>query len=450
MEPFEGKMNETSSSASVSTKQERIAKLAKEAPDMAFTTLAHHVDLAWLREAYERTRKDGATGVDGVTAAEYATKLEENLQSLLDRAKSGTYRAPPVRRVHIPKGDGKQTRPIGIPTFEDKVLQRAIVMLLEPLYEQDFKDFSYGFRPGRSAHQALQALHTGIMQMRGGWVLEVDIAKFFDTVDHERLREILSRRVRDGVVLRLIGKWLNAGVLEGLVLSHPEDGTPQGGVVSPMLANLFLHDVVDEWFVRDVQPQLSSCSLLVRYADDMVFAFEHEEDARRVLDVLEKRFEKYGLKLHPEKTRLVKFTRPPRSPQYDDQDGSGTFDFLGFTHHWGRSLAGNNVVKQKTAKDRLSRSLHRVTDWCRRYRHQTLKSQQQTLGRKLRGHYAYYGITGNFPALRALYGEVKRIWRKWLSRRSNDGYVSWAKMDALLKRHPLPLPRIVHQYRYAT
>lgn len=437
-------MTEKSDSETVSTKQERIAKLAREAPDMALTSLSYHMDLAWMREAHAHTRKDGATGVDGVTANEFAAKLEDNLRSLLDRAKSGDrYRAPPVWRVHIPKGDGSQTRPIGIPTFEDKVLQRAVVMLLEPLYEQDFKDFSYGFRPKRSAHQALKALHDGIMEMRGGWVLEVDIEKFFDSVDHAHMREILSRRVRDGVVLRLIGKWLNAGVLEGLVLSHPVEGTPQGGVISPMLANIFLHDVVDEWFVREVQPRLSRRSLLIRYADDMVFVFEQEHDARRVLDVLAKRFAKYGLTLHPEKTRLVKFTRPPRQP-HGDEGQRETFDFLGFTHHWTRSRAGNNVVRQKTAKDRFSRALRRVSEWCRRSRHQPVKTQQKTLGRKLRGHYAYFGITGNYPALDALYQETKRIWRKWLGRRSNDGYITWEKMTGLLKRLPLPLPRIVH------
>jgi group II intron reverse transcriptase/maturase len=444
MEPQEGTMTETLRSASISTKQERIAKLAREAPDMALTSLSYLMDLAWMREAYARTRKGGATGIDGVTAAEYATKLEDNLLSLLDRAKSGDrYRSPPVRRVHIPKGDGSQTRPIGIPTVEDKVLQRAVVMLLEPLYEQDFKDFSYGFRPGRSQHQALQALHQGIMGMRGGWILEVDIKKFFDSVDHGHLREILRRRVRDGVVLRLIGKWLNAGVLEGLVLSYPEEGTPQGGVISPILANIFLHDVVDDWFVCDVQPRLQGRSLLVRYADDMVFAFEQERDARRVLEVLAERFGKYGLTLHPEKTRLVKFTRPPRPPT--DGDDRGTFDFLGFTHHWTRSRAGNNVVRQKTAKDRFSRTLRRVSDWCRSNRHRPLKEQQEALGQKLSGNYRYFGITGNYPALRALYQETKRIWRKWLSRRSNDGYIAWARMDALLKQLPLPLPRVVHR-----
>ena len=222
-------MTETPSSTSISTRLDRIATLAREAPDMALTTLAHHIDIDWLREAYARTRKDGATGVDGQTAAEYAAHLEDNLRSLLDHAKSGTYLAPPVRRVHIPKGDGSQTRPIGIPTFEDKVLQRAVAMVLEAVYEQDFLDCSYGFRPGRSAHQALQRLQHEAVCMAGGWVLEVDISKFFDTLDHAHLREILRHRVRDGVLLRLIGKWLNAGVMERGELSSPAAGTPQGG-----------------------------------------------------------------------------------------------------------------------------------------------------------------------------------------------------------------------------
>jgi group II intron reverse transcriptase/maturase len=261
-------MTETLSSTTVSTRLERIAKLAREIRDRPLTTLAHHIDVEWLREAYRRTRKDGARGVDGQSAEEYAKHLEENLRSLLDRMKSGTYRAPPVRRVHIPKGDGSETRPIGIPTFEDKVLQRAVAMVLEAVYEQSFYDCSYGFRPGRSAHDACEAQWTAVMQMGGGWILEVDIRKFFDTLDHEHLRTILSQRVRDGVILRLIGKWLNAGVMEHLVLSHPEAGTPQGGVISPLLANIFLHEVLDVWFANDVRPRLSGRAELVRYADD--------------------------------------------------------------------------------------------------------------------------------------------------------------------------------------
>jgi group II intron reverse transcriptase/maturase len=226
------------------------------------------MDMPWMCEAYARTRKGGAAGVDGQTAEDYAANLWGNLQALLDRAKSGTYQAPPVRRVHIPKGTGPETRPLGIPTFEDKVLQRAVVMALETVYEQDFLDCSYGFRPGRSAHQALQALWQQVMDMGECWIVEVDIRKFFDTLDHACLRELLKRRVQDGVLLRLIGKWLNAGVLEEGTVTFPEAGTPQGGVVSPLLANVYLHNVLDVWFVREVQPRLRGRSFLIRYADD--------------------------------------------------------------------------------------------------------------------------------------------------------------------------------------
>jgi RNA-directed DNA polymerase len=258
----------------VSTKQERIAKLAKQSSQMTFTSLAYLVDINWLKEAYRRTRKDGAVGVDGVTAEEYEQDLEGNLQRLLDRAKSGTYRAPPVRRVHIPKGvSSTETRPIGIPTLEDKILQRAVVMLLEPIYEQDFLDCSYGFRPKRSAHQALESFRTQLMDRRGGWVLEVDIRKFFDNLDHGHLRKFLQHRVRDGVLLRLIGKWLNAGVAEDGSVSYPDVGSPQGGVVSPLLSNIFLHYVLDLWFEEEVRPRLKSRAFLIRFADDFVIGF---------------------------------------------------------------------------------------------------------------------------------------------------------------------------------
>lgn len=438
-------MRETSGSRSVSTKLQRIAKQSKEAPDMVWTTLAHHIDIDWLREAYRRTRKDGAPGVDGQTAAEYEAKLEENLRSLLDRAKSGRYRAPPVRRVHIPKGDGSQTRPIGIPTFEDKILQRAVVMLLEAVYEEDFYDFSYGFRRGRSAHQALETLGSNLVRSAGGWVLDVDIRKFFDTVDHRHLREILRRRVRDGVLLRLIGKWLNAGVLEGMELSYPDQGTPQGGVISPLLANIYLHAVLDEWFVHEVAPRLKGRAHLVRYADDFVITFAREDDACRVLEVLSKRFGRFGLTLHPDKTRLLDFRRPDRVGK-DDGSGPRTFDLLGFTHYWGRSRRGKWVVKKRTAKDRFSRALRRISEWCRRHRHDPVGEQHAKLGQKLRGHYAYYGITSNGRALGRFFWEVVRVWLKWLSRRSRAAYSTWAWMRRLLRRLPLPKPRIVHRY----
>ncbi len=435
-------MEETLSSPTVWTKLQRIAEAARQHPERAFTTLAHHIDIDWLREAYRRTRKDGATGIDGQTSEAYTANLEDNLQSLLDRFKSGAYRAPPVRRVHIPKGDGSQTRPIGIPTFEDKVLQRAVAMLLEAIYEQDFLVCSYGFRPGRSAHQALEAVRDATMPVGGGWVLEVDIRKFFDTLDHECLLRAVRRRVRDGVLLRSIGKWLNAGVLENGSLMHPESGTPQGGVISPLLANVYLHEVIDEWFHRDVLPRLQGRARLVRYADDLVIVFARRDDARRVLDVLPKRLGKYGLALHPDKTRLVDFRRHGRG----NPEGPATFDFLGFTHHWGTSLRGKWIVKQRTGKDRFSRALHRVREWCRAHRHDPLRAQQQALAQKLRGHYGYFGVSSNYRALARFYRETRRIWRTWLSRRSNAGYVNWPRMLGLLERFPLPQPRITRRY----
>jgi group II intron reverse transcriptase/maturase len=439
-------MTETPSPSIVSTRLERIAKLAREAPDVALTTLAHHIDIAWLHEAFRRTRKDGATGVDRQTAEQYAANLEDNLRSLLDRAKSGTYRAPPVRRVHIPKGSGAETRPIGIPTFEDKVLQRAVAMVLEAVYEQDFLNCSYGFRPGRSAHQALDALWKQTMRMAGGWVLEVDVRKFFDTMDHGHIREILRRRVLDGVLLRLIGKWLNAGVLEDGGITYPDAGSPQGGVVSPIIANIYLHEVLDVWFDREVTPRLSGEAALVRYADDAVLFFANEQDARKVMAVLPKRFEKYGLTLHPEKTRLVEFRRPDKRapPEVGPPRPPGTFDLLGFTHFWGKSRPGKWIVKRSTAKDRFRRALARVVAWCRWHRHDDVREQQLALASRLRGHYGYYGITGNSRALSRFWHEVTGVWRKWLNRRSQNAGMTWERMHRLLKRYPLPPPRIVH------
>jgi RNA-directed DNA polymerase len=442
MDLLEGTMTETQSSTNISTRLERIAQLAKEKPNIALTTLAHHIDVAWLREAHRRTRKDGARGTDGMSAVEYEQALEANLESLLARAKSGRYFAPPVRRVHIAKGDGSQTRPIGIPTFEDKVLQRAVAMVLEAVYETSFYDFSYGFRPGRSAHHACDAMQRAAVWMRGGWVIEVDIKKFFDTLGHDRLREILHQRIRDGVLLRLIGKWLNAGIVEGVSLSHPDEGTPQGGVISPLLTNIYLHEVFDAWFVREVQPRLRGRAVPIRYADDIAILFETKVDAERVLRVLPERFGKYGLSLHPDKTRLVPFRRPDRS---GPDDGPGTFALLGFTHYWARSLRGKWIVKQKTAKDRLARTLRRFAEWCRRNRHLSVQVQHRVLSRQLAGHYAYFGITSNYEALRNVWHHVKAIWKKALARRSNVIF-SWTKMHRLLRRYRLPKPRIVHSY----
>lgn len=441
MEPMRRKTIEMPSSETVSTKLDRIAKLAREMPGTAITSLSHHIDLEWLREAWRRTRKDGAPGVDGATASEYERELETNLQSLLDRAKSGRYVAPPVKRVYIPKGKSDEKRPLGIPTLEDKVLQRAVAMCLSAVYEQDFLECSYGFRPRRSAHQALESLREWTMRMGQVWIVEVDIRRFFDSLDHSFLRQILHERVRDGVILRLIGKWMNAGVLEGNELSYPDSGAPQGGVISPLLANVYLHHVLDVWLAERVAPALQGPMHVVRYADDFVLAFRVEHDARRVFAALPKRFEEFGLKLHPSKTRLIDFRQPTIGRK---QKPKVSFDFLGFTLYWGRSRKGGWIVQWKTARDRLARSVARVKEWCRKHRHAPLRWQQQALNRKLQGHYSYYGLTGNFRTLGSFHDAVRRLWCKWLGRRHRRARVFWAKFQRLEAHYPLVRPRLVH------
>ncbi len=417
---------------SVSTKQERIAKLAAANPAMAFTSLNQYLDAEWLRYAYECTRKDGAVGV------------EQNLQSLMDRLKSGRYRALPVRRHYIDKSDGSK-RALGIPSFEEKVAQRAIALLLEPLYEQDFCNCSFGFRTGRNAHQALLEIRRGIMEKRGRWVLEVDVRKYFDSIDHAKLRELLARRVTDGVVRRLIDKWLKAGVMEQGQLSFPESGTPQGGVISPALSNVFLHYVLDEWFAEQVQPRLRKASTLVRYCDDFVMLFACKEDAERVHAVLGKRLAKFGLELHPDKTRLIDF-RPPSERAGAETTLPTTFDFLGFLHVWGKSRKGNATMRQRTAKDRLARTLSVINEQCRLMRPWPLTEQHRRLCQMLKGHFAYFGISGNSKRLTAVVYWTRRFWRKWLSRRSWKSYLTWEQFLRLVERYPLPPPRIVHRY----
>jgi len=338
-------------------------------------------------------------------------------------------------------------RPIGIPTFEDKVLQRAASMVLEAVYEQDFLSCSYGYRPGRSAHHALEDLWQGLTAMGGGWVLEVDIKSFFDSISHAQLRGILDQRVRDGVLRRTIDKWLAAGVMEGTQVSHPDAGTPQGGVVSPLLANIYLHEVIDRWFKRDVKPRLVSRAFMVRFADDLVMVFATERDARRVWDVLPKQLGRYGLTLHPTKTRLLEF-RPRVGGTTPPTNGDkGSFDLLGFTHYWARSRRGSWVVKRKTAGSRFGRAVKRVYEWCRTYRHAPVPWQHEQLGRKLRGHDNYYGITGNRKALARFRHAVRRAWRTWLNRRSAKARMTWECFERLVERYPLPAPVVRHQLR---
>ena len=398
-----------------------------------------------MREAYRLTRKDGATGIDGVTAADYEKDLEANLESLLDRIKSGSYRAPPVRRHYIPKADGTK-RPLGIPTFEDKVAQRAILMLLEPVYEPVFLPCSYGFRPKRSAHDALNALRAGIIEQRQRWVIDADLKSYFDSISHTHLRSFLDMRIKDGVVRRMIDKWLKAGVLEEGTVHRPVAGTPQGGVISPILSNIFLHHVLDKWFEDEARPRLRGNCQLVRFADDFVVALEDRHSGKRLLDVLGKRLGRYGLTLHEAKTRYVDFRR--RRPYGRHWMASATtFDFLGFTHVWGRSMQGKDIVRQITAKGRFARALKSVHDWCKRNRHLPIAAQQDHLAKVIRDHCAYYGLTGNGKRLEWFRYQVTRIWRMWLARRSRLRRLNWDRMNELLKRYPLPSVSYMRSWR---
>jgi len=429
--------------ANLLTKWHWIVELARKKPGAVLFSLNHVIDFEWMREAYIRTRKDGATGIDGVTAQDYEANLEANLRDLLERIKSGSYEAPPVRRTYVPKDDGSQ-RPIGIPTFEDKVAQRAIAMVLEAIYEQDFLSCSYGFRPGRSAHQALNQLAGVITVHRQRWVLDVDVRKYFDSISHSHLREILDQRVTDGVIRRMIDKWLNAGILEAGNLHFATEGTPQGGVCSPMLSNIFLHHVLDKWFEDVVRPRMRGKATLVRFADDFVMTFETYYDAKRVMDVLGKRLGRFGLTLHPDKTHFIDFRPQPsgRTPHCTAQ----SFDFLGFTHSWVKSRKGKNVVQQTTAKSRFARSLAAVSNWCQTNRHRPARVQHGRLSAVLNGHYAYYGITGNIRRLQEYRYQVARIWHKWLERRTRGRSITWTSFNAFLTRHSLPAARIVHRY----
>ena len=416
---------------------------------MALCSLHHVIDLDWMKEAYRLTRKDGAPGIDGVTAADYEVNLEARLLDLLERIKSGRYRAPPVRRVYIPKADGSQ-RMLGIPTFEDKVAQRAITMVLEAVYEEEFYPCSYGFRPGRSAHQALRNMQNVLWEKRLYWVIDLDIQKYFDSIPHSHLRAFLDQRVTDGIIRRMIDKWLNAGAFENGLLRRTTMGSPQGGVVSPCLSNIFLHHVLDEWFETEVRPRLRGNCTHARYADDAVMAFDNIVDAERVLAVLGKRLGRYGLTLHPDKTRLVDF-RPRRTENTRHPGTDGTnFDFLGLTHVWGRSRRGKDMVLQITAKGRFARALAAVSDWCRKHRHWSIRDQHRHLSSMMRGHFAYYGVGGNSRRVRRFAHQVVRIWQKWLSRRDRKSVVRWTRLNEILRRHPLPPARIVQTFAAAS
>ena len=435
-------MADTMESGNVYTKQQRIAELAGRTPRFRMVSLNQYLDEEWLEEAYKRTRKDGATGVDGVTGADYAAEgLDSKLADLKERAKAGTYRAPPVRRTYIPKGDGRM-RPLGIPGFEDKVLQRGIVMLLEPVYEAEFLDCSYGYRPGRSAHKALETIWKQAMNMGGCWLIDADIKGFFDTVAHTELKTMLDQRIGDGVIRRLVSKWLHAGVWEMGAVSYPEKGTPQGGVISPLLSNIYLHEVLDKWFEEQIKPLLEGQAFMVRFADDFVMGFKSKRDAERVLAVLAKRLAKYGLELHAGKTRMVDF-----HPSGKDGEG-GSFDFLGFTHTWRKSRKGAPYVGRTTSKSRFTRAMGKLKIYLIKTRTQPLEEQRDGLNRRLQGHYNYYGMRGNAKALGRFFHEVQMQWLKSIRRRSGHHAEEWTweRFNCMLAHQPLRKPRIMAAY----
>jgi RNA-directed DNA polymerase len=429
------------SSPTVTPTLQRLAGQAARDPQRVFTTLAHLIDADFLHEAYRRTSKSSAPGIDGVTARSYAEHLDEHRHDLHERLRSGRYQAAPVERVWIEKDDGGQ-RPIGKPAFEDKIVQRAVAMLLEAIYEQDFLDCSYGFRPGRSPHQALHALRERCMQEGIGWIVDADVSGYFDSIDRTRLREVLRQRVNDGRIMRLIGKWLRAGVMEDGELHHPETGVVQGGVISPVLANIFLHHVLDEWFEREVRPRLKGRAFLIRFADDFCIGCEREGDARKIMAVLPKRFARFGLTIHPEKTALIAFGKP--DARQASAQGNGTFEFLGLTHYWAKSRRGFWVIKRRAARKRLRRTQKALWRWCRANRHAPVRYQYQMLCLKLRGHFRYYGIRGNFRLLEEVRRYAEKAWRYWLSRRSSKSAIGWEKFQRLLQTYVLPTPKIVH------
>ncbi len=417
----------------------KVVGRAQQEPEGRFHSLAHLIDVSALERAYRRSRKDAAVGVDGVTKEEYGQDLERNLLDLHERMKAKRYRHQPIRRVYIPKEKGK-TRPIGISAFEDKLVQDAVREVLEAIYEQDFLDCSHGFRPKRSAHDAVRVLDRIVHRGEVSWILEADITSFFDSLDRKKLVEMLEIRVADGSLLRLIGKCLHVGVLDGVELSTSESGTAQGSVLSPLLGNVYLHYVLDLWFEQEVKPRLRGRATLIRYCDDFVIGFELEDDARRVMDVLPKRLGRFGLTLHPDKTRLLPFRRPPSGQQ--SGKGPATFGFLGFTFYWTRNRKGRWGMLCKTRSASLRRFIRSVYDWCRRYRHSSVKEQHTALKRRIHGHFNYFGVSGNFRSLLRVIDQVKRIWYKWLCRRSQRKRLNWERFGDFLRDFPLPKPRI--------
>lgn len=413
-----------------------IAGKAREEPEETFTSLAHYLTEEYLWESFEKLRKTAAQGLDGVDWYDYSKNLESNIASLHKRLRDRTYQAPDIRRVWIDKGNGKQ-RPLGISCIEDKIVQRAVTDILNLIYEQDFYNFSYGFRPKHSAHQALKLLRDQCMRRKMRWVLDADIQGCFDNFDHGILRELLTRRIKDKNIMRLINQWLRTGVVDGKSMQRNTKGTPQGNIISPLMCNVYMHYVLDQWMDKTIRPLLKGECFIIRYADDFVIGFEYEEDACRVMQTLPKRMGKYGLTIHPEKSHLFEFV-----PEITGK--RSTLDFLGFTHYWTKSQRGNNIIKRRTGKKGLHKAIGKIQDCCKYNRHMRLKEQYQLLCSKLRGLYQYYGIRGNYFSIKTLYQKAIHSWLYWLNRRSQHNSYTWKGYQELLKHFVLPKPKIVH------
>jgi RNA-directed DNA polymerase len=423
----------------------RVREVARRDKDARFTALLHHVSLGRLRAAYWAIRPEAAPGVDGVTWAGYGQGLEANLQDLHARVQAGRYRAKPSRRAYIPKADGRQ-RPLGIAALEDKIVQRAVVEVLNAVYEVDFRGFSYGFRPGRGPHDALDALAVGIERKRVNWVLDADIRDFFTKLDHVWLRRFLEHRIADKRVLRLVGKWLAAGVVEDGNWSQAVEGSPQGASVSPLLANLYLHHVLDLWVDWWRRRHAHGDVIIVRFADDFIVGFEHEQDARRFLAELRQRLAGFGLELHPDKTRLIEFGRhAARRRQARGLGKPETFDFLGFTHIGAKSRSGRFWLRRVTVSKRMRAKLREVNDQLKRRRHQPVAMQGRWLGSVVRGHLAYYAVPGNTDAVSAFRYHVTWHWFRALRRRSQRTRITWARMGPIVTRW-LPKVRAMHPF----
>ncbi|HEX4841549.1 MAG TPA: group II intron reverse transcriptase/maturase [bacterium] len=425
---------------------ERVRQAARKDKGLRFTALLHHVyQVDRLREAYLRLKRSASPGVDGQTWQQYGEELEANLQSLSERLKRGAYRAKPVRRAYIRKADGGR-RPLGVPTLEDKIVQGATTEVLNAIYEVDFLGFSYGFRPGRDQHMALDALSVAIERERVAWVLDADIRGFFDTIDHEWLIKFVEHRIGDQRVVRLIQKWLKAGVLEDGERKRSEEGTPQGGNISPLLANLYLHYVFDLWAHQWRRKHCRGRVSMVRYADDIVIGFEHRWEAEQFLQALGHRFAKFGLTLHPDKTRLIEFGRFARENRRQRGQGKPeTFNFLGFTHFCGHNRQGRFRLGRRTMAKRVRAKLAEIKVNLKRRRHAPVPSHGAYLQSVLRGHYRYYGVPFNYVALQRFREHLRRLWRRALLRRSQKGRLPWAQMDQLSERW-LPQPTIHHPY----